>query len=175
MPSPGDIRFRPATERDAVIATTVVIEGFETYRDFAPPGWRPPSRLEEERDLHLRLGRGDVHSRLALGERTVAGFTSWAPAFTRAEPPAPIPGRAHLSALFVAPAHWGTGLAADLLAWAVTSMRDSGFTESQLYTPRDHARARAFYEREGWRAASDGALFSPELCLDLVLYLRPLD
>ena len=174
MPSRDDIRYRPATARDAVIAATVVIEGFETYRNFAPAGWRPPSRLEEERDLHMRLARGDVHARLALGEQAVAGFSSWAPACTRGEPPEPIPGRAHLSALFIARAHWGSGLATDLLAWAVTSMRDSGFREAQLFTPRDHGRARAFYEREGWRPEPDGAVFSPELDLDLMLYLRPL-
>jgi len=43
----------------------------------------------------------------------------------------------------------------------------------RLYTPHGAARARAFYEREGWELA--GPAFSePLLGLDLVEYRRPL-
>jgi GNAT superfamily N-acetyltransferase len=168
------IRYRTATPRDAVAAVTVISEGFGTYREFAPAGWQPPSPLHEEGELHERLSRGDVHARLALADNLVVGFTSWSPALTRTEPREPIPGRSHLGALFVTRAYWGTGLASSLLSWSTDGMRDSGFECGQLYTPRDQARARAFYEREGWTLAPDGAMFSPELDLDLVMYERPL-
>ena len=43
----------------------------------------------------------------------------------------------------------------------------------QLYTPARHGRARAFYEREGWR--TDGvATLEPMIGLDLVRYVRGL-
>ena len=171
---PDGLRYRATTQRDATILATLVAEGFATYREFAPPGWQPRPAYQEEAELSDRLGRGDVHGRLALTEDgAAAGFATWSPAVARDARPDRIPGRAHVSGLFVARPWWGSGLAAELLAWAVDGMRDSGFSEAQLWTPRDHARARAFYEREGWRPGADRT-YSPELALDLVLYERPL-
>jgi GNAT superfamily N-acetyltransferase len=170
--SDDGIRYRTATPRDVVVVAAVVAEGFETYRAFAPPGWRPPTAAHHEAEMHQRLGRGDVHSRLAFSGSAAAAFASWMPAVSRCERPERIPGRAHVGALFVRREFWGTGLAGSLLDWIVTGMRASGFAEAQLFTPRDHARARAFYEREGWTHTEGGDNFSPELRLDLVLYER---
>jgi GNAT superfamily N-acetyltransferase len=39
----------------------------------------------------------------------------------------------------------------ELLGAAVSEGRERGFERMRLFTPRDHARARRFYEREGWR------------------------
>ena len=166
------IRFRSATPRDATIIAGLVAGGFATYRGFAPPGWQPRTPLQEEPEIHERLSRGDVHGRLALTGAAAAGFTGWMPAADR-ERGTRIPGRAHLWSLFIAPAWWGSGLAGELLGWATTGMRDSGHVSAQLWTPALHARARAFYAREGWRPAG-AARFSPELGLDLVLYEREL-
>jgi len=165
------IRFRPATPRDTTVVAELVAAGFATYREFAPPGWQPRSAIQEEVELHTVLSRGDVHARLALAESDgrAAGFTAWRPATTLGDDPQPIAGRAHLRALFVARDWWGTGLAHDLLEWSVDGMRQSGFTTGQLWTPTDHARARAFYEREGWRA-TDERFFSPDLALDLTRF-----
>ena len=172
--APDGLRYRSTTQRDATILAALVAEGVATYREFAPAGWQPRPAYQEEAELGDRLARGDVHGRLALAaDGTAAGFATWSPGFSSAAPPERIPGRAHISGLFVARPWWGSGLAAELLAWAVEGMRDSGFAEAQLWTPRDHARARAFYEREGWRTDGDRT-YSPELALDLVLYERPL-
>jgi GNAT superfamily N-acetyltransferase len=171
VPVPPDIRYRIATPRDATIIAALVTGGFATYREFAPAGWEPRPALEEEADLRERLGRGDTHAHVAIARGAAAGFTLWSPAFTEAEPRERIPGRAHLSALFIARPHWGTGVATRLLDWSVAGMRDSGYSEAQLWTPRDHGRARAFYEREGWAPVPDGEKFSPDLGLDLVLYI----
>jgi GNAT superfamily N-acetyltransferase len=168
---PADVRQRPATPRDATIVAELIAAGFKTYGEFAPPGWRPRTALQEP-EIHERLSRGDVHARLAVADPDLAGFTGWMPA-AGGEPRRAIPGRAHLWSLFIAPAWWGTGLAGDLLDWSVSGMRDSGYLEAQLWTPRNHARARSFYEREGWRI-SPTARFSPELGLDVVLYTREL-
>jgi GNAT superfamily N-acetyltransferase len=168
------IRYRPATPRDAHVIAEVVAGGFATYVAFAPPGWRPRAAIQEEPEVYGRLSRGDVHGRLALSDAGfAAGFTAWMPALSRAEEREPLPGRAHLWSLFVARDWWGTGLAADLLDWSVTGMRDSGYATAQLWTPRAHGRARAFYEREGW-SASERSEWSPQLKLDLVLYERDL-
>jgi hypothetical protein len=48
-----------------------------------------------------------------------------------------------------------------------------GFTAMRLFTPADQARARRFYEREGWTVA--GAPFTHEdLHLSMVEYRRVL-
>jgi GNAT superfamily N-acetyltransferase len=171
MPPTG-IRYRPATARDATIVAELVVSGFATYRAFAPREWQPRATGLEESELYDRLSRGDVRARLALSTTNgaLAGFISWSPAFTRTDPPEVIAGRAHLSALFVAQDHWGSGLATGLLAWSVDGMRDSGFASAQLWTPSGHSRARSFYEREGWHALPDSEMHSPELSLDLVMY-----
>ena len=69
------------------------------------------------------------------------------------EPAPGLPGVAHLANLFVDPAWWGTGLAARLHGRAVAAMRERGYRTGRLFTPEAQARARRFYEREGWRAA----------------------
>jgi GNAT superfamily N-acetyltransferase len=175
------IRYRAATPRDALAVAKVVADGFATYRDFAPAGWRPRTAKQQETEIYTRLDRGDAHARLALSSATVAGFTGWMPVAARrpsqgmpaagAEQPAFAARRAHLWSLFIAKRWWGSGLATELLAWSVEGMRDSGYASAQLWTPADHARARAFYEREGWTARGRRS-FSPDLGLDLILYER---
>jgi GNAT superfamily N-acetyltransferase len=75
--------------------------------------------------------------------------------------------------LFVRPPWWGTGLATRLHALALAEAGRRGYGTMRLYTPRGAARARAFYEREGWTRA--GRPFDePLLALDLVEYRRAL-
>jgi diamine N-acetyltransferase len=167
------VRYRSASPRDATAIAELIASGFATYCEFAPDGWRPRTAFQEEGPVYDRLGRGDTHARLALAEAALAGFTGWMPARTPPPERVPIPGRGHLWGLFVARAWWGTGLAAGLLDWAVATMRDSGLESAQLWTPTASGRARAFYEREGWRTLGE-AVFNPDLKLDLVLYEREL-
>jgi GNAT superfamily N-acetyltransferase len=75
--------------------------------------------------------------------------------------------------LFLRPPWWGTGLAARLLAAAVEAALDRGHAEMRLHTPTGHARARAFYEREGWTATGERH-YEPLLGLEVVEYCREL-
>ena len=45
-------------------------------------------------------------------------------------------------------------------------------TRMRLFTPERHARARRFYEREGWALAGEPE-FVPELGIAMVEYQRP--
>jgi GNAT superfamily N-acetyltransferase len=60
-----------------------------------------------------------------------------------------------LRALYVAPDAWGTGAAQALLGAALDAMRENGIEEALLWVGEANARARRFYEREGWSV--DGA------------------
>ncbi|MBV9002310.1 MAG: GNAT family N-acetyltransferase [Solirubrobacterales bacterium] len=61
---------------------------------------------------------------------------------------------AHISNLFVRRDHWRVGLAADLHRAALKEAR-ARLQELRLLVAAGQARARRFYEREGWEPASD--------------------
>jgi GNAT superfamily N-acetyltransferase len=125
------------------MAETVAI-GFEGYRAFAPPGWQPPderSPMQVER-TRARLEAPGTWALLAEDAGGAAGHVAFVPL-------AGIPGSVHLWHLFVRPSWWGSGVAEQLLGRAVDAAVGRGYGRMRLYTPRDHARARAFYEREG--------------------------
>jgi GNAT superfamily N-acetyltransferase len=53
------------------------------------------------------------------------------------------------------PAVWGRGVGRSLLAAALESLRDGGYSEATLWTSDENHRPRRIYERAGWRL--DGA------------------
>jgi GNAT superfamily N-acetyltransferase len=170
----ADLAFRPASIDDAPALARTTQLGFESYRSWAHPGWRPPDHRLEIRGIRERLRRPDTWCLVALepgGEH--AGHVGLQPASDRERPHVVIPAHAHLWMLFLRPNWWGSGLAARLHAIATAEAARRGYRTMQLYTPAGHARARAFYEREGW--ALDGRPFGePLLDLELVRYRRDL-
>lgn len=80
-----------------------------------------------------------------------------------------------LAAIYVAPAHWGTGVARALHAAAIDHLRACGAAAAHLWVLEGNARARRFYEREGWRLA-EGRRPLPFRAVELALvrYRRPL-
>ena len=83
-----------------------------------------------------------------------------------------VPGVAHFWQLFVRAPWWGTGLATELHAAAVAEAAHRGFAAMRLFTPAGQARARRFYEREGW---TGGAPFDDDTFgMPLVEYRREL-
>jgi GNAT superfamily N-acetyltransferase len=164
------VNLRPATVEDADVILASVTASFEGYRTFAPPAWDPPSE-PLERELEL-LARDDYRALVAEDERGYAGHAGWWPAINTNRP-SDDPALAHLRHLFVAPAHWGTGVAARLLAAATAQARAAGFTRMRLGTPAGQARARRFYQREGW--TTDGNVLADQrFGLPMVEYFRPL-
>lgn len=167
-----DIRLATPEDAGALAGTTRL--GFESYREWAPPGWEPPPRTLEIRAIRERLKVATTWCAMAVdaaGEP--AGHAGITHASERDRPHAQIPGLAHLWMLFVRPPWWGTGLATRLHALALEEAARQGYTSIRLYTPHGAARARAFYAREGW--AEHGRPFQePLLGLDLVEYRRGL-
>lgn len=54
------------------------------------------------------------------------------------------------------PAVWGKGVGRKLMAAAIETLRELGFTEATLWTSKDNHRPRRIYEAAGWRL--DGAM-----------------
>jgi GNAT superfamily N-acetyltransferase len=163
--------FRPATKNDAGRLAAVAVEGFETYRAFAPEVVRP-SAEEFAEILAARLETPPVWCELAEQGADVAGYVSLLPASDSRRPVAD-PGLAHFWMLFVRAPWWGTGLAQRLHDAACTAAAARGYTAMRLFTPAGQARARRFYEREGWTAAA-GPYPDNELRLEIVEYRRML-
>jgi GNAT superfamily N-acetyltransferase len=144
---------------DAMLAQTrAAIAG---YRAFAPPGWDPAVASGPD---HLDRIRATIANPQAIavvahaGDRLVAHM-AWRPEDERG----------HLLALFVEPAAWGSGIATELHDRAIAGMRERGYCEASLYTPAGNARARRFYEREGWAVHGEPG-FSEIFGLDLIEY-----
>ena len=143
------LTFRRAGVADAEALGHAVIDGFEGYRAFSPPGWEPPPVAEEIALQRTLLAEETTWCRVAEAAGRLVGQVTFLPA-SRAAVPDDEPGLAHLRSLFVDPEYWGTGLARELHGAAVAAARERGYVRMRLYTPAAHGRARRFYEREGW-------------------------
>lgn len=147
--------IRQAEPSDARAVISLLSDGFETYREFAPRNWESPVHGPELELITERfLGDERVWYVVAEDPSGHAGQCGFAPAHQRRNMQGdPIPGMAHLWQLFVRQDLWGTGLAADLHDQAIAAMREHGYIRARLLTPAAQARARAFYERRRWREA----------------------
>ena len=172
MPRRDDtsIPTRPALPGDALALARISAAGFDTYRAWAPAGWAPPESGDatDASRLRAQLVHPAAWSRVADGERGPVGFALVQPAFTVQPRAEPLEGVAHLLRLFVLPAWWGTG------AWPPSSWREAtaaapprATTGCGSWTPAGHARAQAFYRREGFTRVGD-AFERPQLALSLI-------
>jgi GNAT superfamily N-acetyltransferase len=165
------MRIRRATFDDVPDLAETAREGFASYAGFLPPGWSPPSSEQEALGIRERLAQ--AWCVIAHDGPDVAGHVAFHAARESTGDKAVIAGLAHLWMLFVREPWWGTGLARRLLTMAVEEASAQGYEAMRLYTPAGQARARRFYEREGW--TTDGeTFFEPMLALDLVEYRRRL-
>lgn len=170
------LQMRSATAVDAASIARLVHACFRTYRTFMGARWEPPDVEWQAADLERRLCGEGVRTRMAIAspQTDPVAFSGWMPARTDGEPRDLVPGLAHLWMLFVGRERWGSGLGAELLDWAGTGMLAAGYDTARLWTPTGQARARAFYERHGWRASGRDH-FSPELGLPLLEYRLALE
>ncbi len=155
------MQMREATPADAALMAAGVIEGFDSYRAWAPPGWVPPYLgAASEQRLAAMLHRDDVWALLAADSGETAGHVALSPLTHEDPAPAP-PGQVNLWQLFVRERWRGSGLAGELVAATRREAARRGYHTVRLWTPRGAARARRFYEREGWTASGRENARSP--------------
>lgn len=163
--------LRPPVPSDEAAITAVTLAGFETYRAFAGDDWSPPTDMVDA-GVTQRLQRPGGWGVVATDDGAVVGFGAFEPA--RDGPDGPlIDGLAHVWAVFAAPSHWGTGVAAEILGALTAEMARGGFPEARLFTPAGQTRARRFYAREGWTEHGE-PIWVEALGLDVVELRRPL-
>jgi GNAT superfamily N-acetyltransferase len=163
------VNLRDATTADREALVDLVLRCDQTYCEWAGSDLRLPVRDEELAHWHRRFADPLQRIRVAEVDGVIVGTCAWTQARAGHGVGPPIAGRAHVSAVFVDPAHWRRGIAAALLDEAVAAMAAAGFASAQLWTP-EGAPARRFYEAGGWTVVDGARLHMPELNLPLVMY-----
>jgi len=148
------IRIRLATSSGAEALARGVIEGLEDYPSFAAPGWTAPLFEDELQHVRELLADADVYCLLAEAASGLVGQITFLPA-ARVPHPVEDSSLAHISNLFVRRDYWGIGLASELHSAALEAADACGFIELRFFVAAGQARARRFYEREGWLPAGD--------------------
>ena len=167
-----EVSLRDATAADVEALAQAVVDGVAEYPAFAPAGWSPPTVTGEAEHLHALLGDDRVRCIVAEAERSrIIGQVTVLPAAIAARPVAE-PELAHLRNLFVDPEFQGAGVARLLTGAALDAARERGFTAIRLFVAEGQARARRFYEREGWSAVGE-PFYDAVPGLDLLEYRRP--
>jgi GNAT superfamily N-acetyltransferase len=163
--------IRPAKTSDLGTIADNLVEGLSTYRGWTPSAWNPPGRTEMLIGLLQRFRSDGSWAHVAFTGTAPAGHIMIRP--DRDEADAPRADVALLTQLFVREQHWGSGLAQQLHELGKADMVDRGFTSGRLLVASGHARAQAFYVRQGWQRT--GALeTSGELGLELAEYVLAL-
>lgn len=166
-----DVTIRPAEPGDTAAMGSVWLRAaLVGYEGIFPPEAPMPTVEAVAEDWRAAIerpwGRGAYFVACdASPSRTVVG--------TVAAVPDPDEGsRGHLQALYVDPGHWGRGIGRALHDAALDHLRTSGFRVAVLWVLEDNHRARAMYERWGWRAAPRRPTDFPGV--DEICYLRAL-
>jgi GNAT superfamily N-acetyltransferase len=166
------VTLRDATTADRDELVDLVLRCDETYRDWAGPELRVPARDEEIAHWHRRFADPVQRIRVVEIDGVIVGTCAWTQARGTHGVGPLLPGRAHVSAVFVDPRHWRKGIAATLVDDALAAMADAGFASVQLWTP-ESAPARSFYDAGGW-TLTNRTQHMPEMNLPLVMYERTL-
>ena len=141
------VRVRPAAPADHEAAIAVWAAS-DTARRGAPSPPEVPQMLRE------RFALDDVWVLVADDDGAVVGVAQGAPAREDGGAGPVLPGRCHLSMVFVAPDRWGEGIGSVLVDGAVALAAGLGYDTVQLYTHEDNGRAQRLYAGKGF--ARDG-------------------
>jgi len=165
------VRFRPAERADVPALAELVRACGESHRSWAGDVPVPP--LEgEELEWELRFARSGAWIHLAEDRGAIVGVVAFAGGQASRTDRTPVPGLAHVSAVFVAPEHWRRGIARALLDRAEAAMREQGYERAQLWT-LEGSPAEQLYSTLGWERDGRRDHFPP-MGLDTVAYVKAL-
>ena len=99
------------------------------------------------------LSDPQVAIRLAEGDNGIAGYATIAP--NRLPAPDAEPGAQDVRQLYVLRPWQGSGVAAQLMAWAIGTARERGAPALYLSVWEENGRARRFYQRHGFVHVGD--------------------
>jgi GNAT superfamily N-acetyltransferase len=169
------IRLRPATRDDIPALTRLVRRCDESQKAWAGEDLPMPPEEDEGLEWDVRFARSGAWITVAEdadGGAGIVGVVAFAQATVTREDRTPVPGLAHVSAVFVDPAFWRRGIARTLLDAADDAMRAAGHERAQLWT-LEGSPAEQLYAALGWRRDGRRDVFPP-MGLATVAYVKPL-
>jgi GNAT superfamily N-acetyltransferase len=166
------VRLRPPTRADIPALAELSMACDVTQRDWAGPDTPVPSIEEQELEWDLRFARSGAWLLVAEEDGAIVGAVSYAQATVTRTDHTPIPGRAHVNAVFVHPAHWRKGIARTLLDAAEAAMGEQGYHEAQLWT-LEGSPAEQLYGALGWARDGRREEYAP-MRLHAVAYVKRL-
>jgi ribosomal protein S18 acetylase RimI-like enzyme len=137
--------IRPATLDDAVAIARVHIDARRAaYAAFFPPEYLDGLEVEAVADLWRgRLVELGVQTLIAEADGRVVGQIRFGPAEA-------VEGAGEVLQLHILPDYWRRAIGTSLMATAIAALTAAGFREAVLNVYAENARARRFYERNGW-------------------------
>jgi GNAT superfamily N-acetyltransferase len=168
------VRVRPAERSDIPALAQLVRVCDASQRSWAGQDVPLPALEAEELEWDLRFARTGAWIRVAEDEDSgeILGVVALAGGQVSREDRTRVPGLAHISAVFVSPAHWRRGIARTLLDAADGAMRDQGYERAQLWT-LEGSPAERLYTALGWERDGRRDVFPP-MGLGIVAYVKRL-
>ncbi|HWH92618.1 MAG TPA: GNAT family N-acetyltransferase [Baekduia sp.] len=167
------MRLRAATRADIPALTALTRRCDESHRAWAGEDLPIPAKEGEELEWDLRFARRGAWIHVAESDDgEVAGVVAFAQATVTREDHTPLPGLAHVSAMFVDPAFWRRGIARRLLEAADAAMLAAGYERAQLWTLAG-SPAEQLYSALGWTPDGRRDVFPP-MGLETVAYVKVL-
>ncbi len=80
--------------------------------------------------------------------------------------------RGEIWGIYLKPEFWRKGIGSALMLWALEELKKLGYTSASLWVLEDNARARAFYEKCGFRPDSAKKTIELGRTLTEVRYIR---
>jgi GNAT superfamily N-acetyltransferase len=156
-----ELADRAAAAELAALNLRTAVRG---YGHIFPPEAPPPTLDELTGMWEHWLGDDWDRGRRAFVAR--AGSTTIGVVLTGPDEQRPKLG--HLARLYVEPARWGDGIGRRLYAAAHEQLRRDSFPAATLWVLEANEKARAWYERLGWRATGDRkTVYEPTGIIDL--------
>ncbi len=159
MAAPDGFALRRASVADAGTVADLHVRSWRSaYRDFLPAdylaGLDPAAHAAAywTPALAREVGRPMAYTRLATVGGVPTGFVSIEGPDGVPPPEEALPGHGYVHHIHVAPERVGTGVGAALWRDALGALAAAGLERGTLAVYEPNARARAFYERMGWRA-----------------------
>lgn len=151
MAKPPGIDLIAARPTDADRLALLSRAAKASYREWAEPGWEPPSAATERARWERRLADPAGWTLIAAESDDAHGAIHFTDARTERGEGEAILGRAHVSGLFVLPERWREGIGGALLEAAVERMTNRGYRSAQVFTGTANGRSQSFYQRRGWQ------------------------
>ena len=153
----GVVDIRPARMQDVREIAVVHVRSWQAaYQGLLPQayldGLDPGQRIGQWERALLAANWSHDGTLVADAGGPLSGFVSYGPA---RDDDAGSRRAGEIYAIYLVPAAWDQGIGRQLMTAALGRLREAGFDQVTLWVLDTNARARRFYEADGWHA--DGA------------------